>query len=164
MPHKKNPDVFELIRGKANMLQALPTQILAVMNNLPVGYFRDLQVIKEVFLPAFDELKDCVRMATYIIQRMEVNEHILDDNRYDPMFSVEKVNRLVLEGVPFRDAYKQVGLEIEGGTFQPDKQISHTHEGSIGNLCNDKIEALMQDMLDKFSFHRTQQAIQSLIG
>ena len=110
-----------------------------IMNNLPSGYFRDLQIIKEEFLPAFDELKDCLRMAAYIVNRMEVNEHILDDPKYDLMFSVEEVNRLAAAGMPFRDAYKKVGLDIEAGRFTPDKDIRHTHEGSIGNLCNDKI-------------------------
>ena len=136
MPHKKNPDVFELIRAKSNKLQSLPQQIMLIMNNLPVGYFRDLQIIKEVFLPAFGELKDCLQMAAYIINKMEVNEHILDNAMYDPMFSVEEVNRLAAEGMPFRDAYKTVGLEIEAGTFHASHDIHHTHEGSIGNLCN----------------------------
>ena len=113
MPHKKNPDVFELIRAKSNKLQSLPQQVTLIMNNLPVGYFRDLQIIKEVFLPAFGELKDCLQMAAYIINKIEVNEHILDNPMYDPMFSVEEVNRLAAEGMPFRDAYKKVGLDIE---------------------------------------------------
>ena len=136
MPHKKNPDVFELIRARCNKLQALPTQVVMIMNNLPCGYFRDLQEIKEVFLPAFDQLLSCLRMATYIVARMRVNEHILDDARYDLMFSVEEVNRLAAAGVPFRDAYKKVGLDIEAGKFTPVKKVHHTHEGSIGNLCN----------------------------
>ena len=163
MPHKKNPDVFELIRAKSNKLQALPQQVTLIMNNLPVGYFRDLQIIKEVFLPAFDELKDCLQMAAYIINKIEVNEHILDNPMYDPMFSVEEVNRLAAEGMPFRDAYKKVGLDIEAGQFTPDKDIHHTHEGSIGNLCNDRIEALMQSVLDGFNFERMTKAEQSLL-
>ncbi|MBR2249131.1 MAG: argininosuccinate lyase [Prevotella sp.] len=158
MPHKKNPDVFELIRAKCNKLQALPTQVTLMMNNLPVGYFRDLQIIKEVFLPAFDELKDCLNMTAYIINRMEVNRNILDDPIYDPIFSVEEVNRLAAEGMPFRDAYKKVGLEIEAGTFRADKHIHHTHEGSIGNLCNDKIEALMQQTIGSFGFEKVEKA------
>ena len=158
MPHKKNPDVFELIRAKCNKLQALPTQVTLIMNNLPVGYFRDLQIIKEVFLPAFDELKDCLNMTAYIINRMEVNRNILDNPIYDPIFSVEEVNRLAAEGMPFRDAYKQVGLEIEAGTFRADKHIHHTHEGSIGNLCNDKIEALMQQTIGSFGFEKVEKA------
>ena len=158
MPHKKNPDVFELIRAKCNKLQALPTQVTLIMNNLPVGYFRNLQIIKEVFLPAFDELKDCLNMTAYIINRMEVNRNILDNPIYDPIFSVEEVNRLAAEGMPFRDAYKKVGLEIEAGTFRADKHIHHTHEGSIGNLCNDKIEALMQQTIGSFGFEKVEKA------
>lgn len=163
MPHKKNPDVFELIRAKSNKLQALPQQITLIMNNLPSGYFRDLQIIKEEFLPAFDELKDCLRMAAYIINRMEVNEHILDDKRYDLMFSVEEVNRLAAAGMPFRDAYKKVGLDIEAGRFTPDKNIHHTHEGSIGNLCNNRISALMDTILEGFTFKKAEQAEKNLL-
>ena len=163
MPHKKNPDVFELIRAKSNKQQALPQQVTLIKNNLPTGYFRDLQIIKEVFLPAFDELLDCLRMTAYIISRIEVNEHILDDPRYDPMFSVEEVNRLAAGGVPFRDAYKKVGLDIEAGRFTPCKDIHHTHEGSIGNLCNDRIAALMADTLSLFGFDRVEAAEQRLL-
>lgn len=163
MPHKKNPDVFELIRAKSNKLQGLPQQITLIMNNLPCGYFRDLQIIKEVFLPAFGELKDCLRMAAYIISRMEVNEHILDDGMYDPMFSVEEVNRLAAAGMPFRDAYKKVGLDIEAGRFVPDKNIRHTHEGSVGNLCNDKIEALMDSCMEGFHFEKMEKAEKELL-
>ena len=164
MPHKKNPDVFELIRSKSNKLQSLPQQITLMMNNLPVGYFRDLQIIKEVFLPAFDELLDCLRMTAYIINRIEVNDHILDDPRYDPMFSVEEVNRLAANGMPFRDAYKKVGLDIEAGKFTPCKDIHHTHEGSIGNLMNDQIAALMQQTLNGFGFERVEQAEKQLLN
>ena len=164
MPHKKNPDVFELIRAKSNKLQALPVQVTMIMNNLPSGYFRDLQIIKEEFLPAFDELKDCLRMAAYIINKMEVNEHILDDPRYDLMFSVEEVNRLAAEGMPFRDAYKKVGLDIEAGRFKPCKDIHHTHEGSIGNLCNDEINALMGNIIDGFTFDKVEEAEKKLLG
>lgn len=164
MPHKKNPDVFELIRAKSNKIQSLPQQVMLIMNNLPCGYFRDLQIIKEVFLPAFDELKDCLQMAAYIINKMEVNEHILDNPIYDPMFSVEEVNNLAAAGMPFRDAYKKVGLEIEAGTFRADKNIHHTHEGSIGNLCNDRIAALMENTLDGFGFDRMDEAVNSLLG
>ena len=163
MPHKKNPDVFELIRSKSNKLQSLPQQITLMMNNLPVGYFRDLQIIKEVFLPAFDELLDCLRMTAYIINRIEVNDHILDDPRYDPMFSVEEVNRLAAEGMPFRDAYKKVGLDIEAGKFIPNKDIHHTHEGSIGNLMNDQIAELMQQALSGFGFDRVEKAEAKLL-
>ena len=163
MPHKKNPDVFELIRSKSNKLQSLPYQITMMMNNLPVGYFRDLQIIKEVFLPAFDELCDCLQMTAYIINKIEVNDHILDDSRYDPMFPVEEVNRLAAEGMPFRDAYKKVGLDIEAGRFTPNKNIHHTHEGSIGNLCNDRIEELMHEVVSGFGFGRAEQAEKLLL-
>ncbi|MBO6018266.1 MAG: argininosuccinate lyase [Prevotella sp.] len=163
MPHKKNPDVFELIRAKCNKLQALPQQVTLIMNNLPCGYFRDLQIIKEVFLPAFDELKDCLQMAAYIINKIEVNDHILDNPMYDPMFSVEEVNRLAAAGMPFRDAYKKVGLDIEAGQFKAAHDIHHTHEGSIGNLCNDRIEALMQNVLEGFGFERVNKAVETLI-
>ena len=163
MPHKKNPDVFELIRAKSNKLQALPQQVTLIMNNLPVGYFRDLQIIKEVFLPAFDDLKDCLQMAAYIINKIEVNEHILDNPMYDPMFSVEEVNRLAANGMPFRDAYKKVGLDIEAGNFVPDKNIHHTHEGSIGNLMNTEILQLFNSILSDFHFERMEQAEKSLL-
>ena len=163
MPHKKNPDVFELIRAKSNKLQSLPVQITMMMNNLPSGYSRDFQLIKEVFMPAFEELIDCLQMTEYIIARTEVNEHIIDDPRYDAMFSVEEVNRRVLSGTSFRDAYKQVGLEIEAGNFVPDKNIHHTHAGSIGNLCNDKIAELMTYTINEFHFERAEQAEQKLL-
>ena len=163
MPHKKNPDVFELIRAKCNKLQSLPVQVTLIQNNLPSGYFRDLQIIKEVFLPAFDEMKDCLRMTAYIINKMEVNQHILDNPMYDAIFSVEEVNRLAANGMPFRDAYKKVGLDIEAGTFKADKNIHHTHEGSIGNLCNDKIAELMQSIIDGFCFERMTQAERKLV-
>lgn len=163
MPHKKNPDVFELTRAKCNKIQALPSTIMMIMNNLPSGYFRDLQIIKEVFLPAFDDLKDCLQMTAYIINRMKVNEHILDNPIYDNMFSVEEVNRLAREGMPFRDAYKKVGLDIEAGNFIPDKNIHHTHEGSIGNLCNDKISSLMDEVVAGFNFSRMETAVDSLL-
>jgi argininosuccinate lyase len=164
MPHKKNPDVFELTRAKCNKIQSLPNTITLIMNNLPCGYFRDLQIIKEVFLPAFDDLKDCLKMTAYIIEKMKVNEHILDNKIYDNMFSVEEVNRLASNGMPFRDAYKKVGLDIEAGNFTPDKNINHTHEGSIGNLCNDKIEKLMSDTFQQFDFSKMENAINKLVG
>lgn len=163
MPHKKNPDVFELTRAKCNKLQALPVTVTMIMNNLPVGYFRDLQIIKEVFLPAFDDLKDCLQMAAYIINKMKVNENILDNPIYDPMFSVEEVNQLAANGMPFRDAYKKVGLDIEAGNFTPNKDIHHTHEGSIGNLCNDKIQALMDEAVAGFKFEKMETAVANLL-
>ena len=163
MPHKKNPDVFELTRAKCNKIQSLPQQIMMIINNLPSGYFRDFQIIKEIFLPAFQELKDCLQMATYIMKEVKVNEHILDDDRYALIFSVEEVNRLAKAGMPFRDAYKKVGLDIEAGRFTPQKSVNHTHEGSIGNLCNDRISALMQQVVDGFNFKSIEAAEQALL-
>ena len=163
MPHKKNPDVFELTRAKCNKLQAVPEQIMFITNNLPSGYFRDLQIIKEVFLPTFDELKDVLRMVTLMMEHITVNEHILDDSRYDLMFSVEEVNRLAAAGMPFRNAYKKVGLDIEAGQFTPVKEVHHTHEGSIGNLCNAEIAALMDDVLVGFHFQKAADAIAALL-
>ena len=163
MPHKKNPDVVELTRAKCNKLQALPQQISMITNNLPSGYFRDLQIIKEVFVPAFGELRDCIEMTAMMMDRVEVNRNILDDKRYDYLFSVEEVNRLVLEGVPFRDAYKKVGLDIEAGQFVPDKNVQHTHEGSIGNLCNDEICAYRNQIMSQFGFEQMEIAIQDLL-
>jgi len=163
MPHKKNPDVFELIRGRMNRLQALPYELTMIMNNLPSGYFRDLQELKEAFLPAFTQLEDCLHMARYIIERIKPNEHILDDPRYDAMFSVEEVNRRAAAGTPFRDAYKQVGLEIEAGKFRPQKEVHHTHAGSIGNLCNAEIAQLMQRTWEKFGFEQVEKAENELL-
>ena len=158
MPHKKNPDVFELTRAKCNKLQSLPQQIMMITNNLPSGYFRDLQIIKEVFVPAFAELTDCLEMTAMMMAEVEVNTKIMDDPRYDYLFSVEEVNRLTLAGVPFRDAYKQVGLEIEAGNFNPNKLISHTHQGSIGNLFNDEICVYKDSVLAEFGFDRVKDA------
>ena len=163
MPHKKNPDVFEIMRAKCNRLQALPMDITMIMNNLPSGYFRDLQVIKELFLPAFNEIKECLVMATYIIERIEVKEDILADSRYDAMFSVEEVNRLATEGMPFRDAYKKVGLDIEAGTFTPNKDVHHTHEGSIGNLCNKEIKEIMYGIYNAMNFDKARNAEKALL-
>lgn len=164
MPHKKNPDVFELTRAKCNKLQALPQQIMMIANNLPSGYFRDLQIIKELFLPAFDELKECLRMTTYIMAEIKVNEHLLEDDKYQLIFSVEEVNRLAREGMPFRDAYKKVGLDIEAGRFAPQKEVNHTHEGSIGNLCHAEVAALMQSTVHGFHFEAMEQAEKELLG
>ena len=164
MPHKKNPDVFELTRAKCNKLQSLPQQIMMIANNLPSGYFRDLQIIKEVFIPAFQELKDCLQMTTYIMNEIKVNEHILDDDKYLLIFSVEEVNRLAREGMPFRDAYKKVGLDIEAGKFSHGKEVHHTHEGSIGNLCNAEISALMQQTVEGFNFCGMEEAEKALLG
>lgn len=163
MPHKKNPDVFELTRAKCNKIQALPQQITMIMNNLPSGYFRDLQIIKEIFLPAFRELRDCLQITAYTIERIKVNEHILDDPRYDLMFSVEEVNRLAARGMPFRDAYRKVGMDIEAGRFTPIKETHHTHDGSMGNLCNKEIAALMDNVWNGFNFGRMEEAERKLI-
>lgn len=163
MPHKKNPDVFELTRAKCNKIQTLPQQIMMIMNNLPSGYFRDLQIIKEIFIPVFEELRDCLKMTTHIMREVEIKKNILDDAKYDFIFSVEEVNRLVLEGMPFRDAYKKVGLDIEAGKFTPNKKIEHTHEGSVGNLCNDQIEKLMKETIDQFNFGKVESALEKLL-
>ena len=162
MPHKKNPDVFELTRAKCNRLQALPQEITLMTNNLPSGYFRDMQLVKEVFIPAFDMLEDCITMVAYMLEHITVKEDILSDSKYDAIFSVEEVNRLALEGVPFREAYKQVGASIENGTFVPNKEINHTHQGSIGNLCNDMIVSKMEQILKEFPFETIDEAINRL--
>jgi argininosuccinate lyase len=164
MPHKKNPDVFELTRAKCNKLQTLPQQITAITSNLPSGYFRDLQIIKEIFIPGFGELIDCLRMTTSMMANIKVNEHILDDPKYMHLFSVEEVNRRTVEGMPFRDAYKQVGLEIEANQFKPSLTINHTHEGSIGNLCNERIESHMKAIADQFKFEQAERAERRLLG
>ena len=164
MPHKKNPDVFELTRAKCNKLQALPYEITLITNNLPSGYFRDLQLVKENFLPAFDNLADILSMVTRMVSEIKVNTKILDDPRYDLMFSVEEVNRLVVAGMPFRDAYKKVGLDIENGDFTARKAVAHTHEGSIGNLCNDALRALFDKTVDSFDFTTYHAAVDSLLG
>lgn len=163
MPHKKNPDVFELTRAKCNKIQAIPQQITMITNNLPSGYFRDLQIIKEVFVPAFADLQDCLEMTAMMMDRIEVNNEILNDPKYDYLFSVEEVNRLVLEGMPFRDAYKKVGLAIEAGIFLPEKDINHTHDGSIGNLCNDEIRCYKEGVENEFKFGKVQEAIERLV-
>ena len=164
MPHKKNPDVFELTRAKCNKLQSIPQQISMITNNLPSGYFRDLQIIKEVFLPAFGELRDCLEMAAMMMERVDVKTDILDDPKYDLIFSVEEVNRLAQNGMPFRDAYKKVGLDIEAGNFNPDKNIHHTHEGSIGNLCNDRIKIYKDSIREQFNFSGVHEAEQNLLN
>ncbi|WP_297706403.1 argininosuccinate lyase [uncultured Eudoraea sp.] len=144
MPHKKNPDVFELIRAKCNSLQAIPNQITLITTNLPSGYHRDLQMVKALIIPAIQEIKSCLEMMTFSLKDIKVNFTILDDPKYDYLFSVDTLNKLVLSGIPFRNAYKQIGAEIEAGSFKPEKQIKHTHEGSLGNLCLDKIKAKMK--------------------
>ncbi|MBQ8056564.1 MAG: argininosuccinate lyase [Paludibacteraceae bacterium] len=164
MPHKKNPDVFELTRGKCNKLQSIPYQITMMINNLPSGYFRDLQLIKEVIMPAFDEIKDCIDMVNEMMRDVEVNEEILKNPMYNPIFSVEVVNQLVLKGMPFRDAYKKVGHDIMDGKFTPSTEIHHTHEGSIGNLCNNRIELMMQQIISEFDFEKVTASINALLN
>ena len=162
MPHKKNPDVFELTRAKCNRLQAIPQEITLMTNNLPSGYFRDMQLVKEVFLPAFQELEEVITMTAYMLDHIKVREDILSDPKYDAIFSVEEVNRLAREGMPFREAYRKVGAEIENGTFKADRNIHHTHEGSIGNLCNDLIAERMDRLTAAFPFGKIDQAISKL--
>lgn len=163
MPHKKNPDVFELLRSHCNKIQAAPMQITMMLNNLPSGYFRDMQIIKEVFLPLFDEMDDCLRIASFAVSNMKIKEDILADDRYKYVFSVEDVNRLVQQGVPFRDAYKQVGLEINAGKYEPGRELNHTHEGSIGNLCLAEISRKMERVLCDFNFESVNRAVEMLL-
>ncbi|GBU07093.1 argininosuccinate lyase [Bacteroidales bacterium] len=163
MPHKKNPDVFELTRAKCNKIQSLPQQITLITNNLPSGYFRDLQIIKELFLPAFNELAECLEMVALMINEVQVNDKILEDEKYAMLFSVEKVNALVLKGMPFRDAYKQVGKDIEDGKFMADSRVQHTHEGSIGNLCNEEIRLMKNEIIAEFNFGKSMEATKKLI-
>ncbi len=163
MPHKKNPDVFELIRAKANRLQSLPSEVALLTSNLPSGYHRDFQLLKEVIFPALDELKNVLAMTEFMIKNIIVKDNILDDERYKYLFTVEEVNRLVLRGVPFRDAYKQIGESVENQTFTTDKVVEHTHEGTIGNLCNTEIQAKMARILRRFGFEKVDARIADLI-
>ncbi|MFC2138035.1 argininosuccinate lyase [Bacteroidota bacterium] len=163
MPHKKNPDIFELIRAKCNKIQALPYEISLIVNNLPSGYFRDSQIIKECFIPVFKEISDCINVLIFAIKKLKINQKILDDKKYKYIFSVEELNKKVLKGIPFRDAYKQVGEEIANNTYQPDKTISHTHEGSIGNLCNDKIKKKFEKVFQEFPFEVVEEKIKKLL-
>ena len=163
MPHKKNPDVFELIRSRCNKIQALPTEIAMMTTNLPVGYHRDLQLLKENLFPAFQSLNECLEIATFMLENIEIKDSILDDPKYDYLFSVEVVNNEVLQGIPFREAYKNIGLAIEEGTFQPSKEVNHTHEGSIGNLCNDQIQRMFGEVKADFGFEKVEKALQELI-
>lgn len=162
MPHKKNPDVFELVRSHCNKLQSLPTQITMMVNNLPSGYFRDLQIIKEIFLPAFEELQSCLKITDFALTEITIKENILNDERYKYVFSVEDVNRLVQQGVPFRDAYVQVGKQIQAGDYNPNKQVEHTHEGSLGNLCLAEIQLKMDQVIDSFNFNKMDLALKNL--
>ncbi len=164
MPHKKNPDVFELIRARCNKIQSLAGQISLISTNLPSGYFRDLQIIKEIYLPAFDELMSCIDLTAYAVEKMTITKNIMENPDYKLAFSVEEVNKRVLKGVAFREAYKQVGLEIEAGTFSPDGQLKHTHAGSIGNLCTDEIKEKMNNLIQEFSFDKMKNAINNLLN
>lgn len=150
MPHKKNPDVWEIMRGRCNSLRSVANEISLLLTNLPLGYHRDLQLLKDITFPAFQKLKECIRMADFMLQHIIVNEKAVDDSRYDYMFTVEDVNRLTLQGMPFREAYKTIGMQVQKGTYRPNKQINHTHEGSMGNLCNDKIAEKMKKVLERF--------------
>jgi argininosuccinate lyase len=163
MPHKKNPDVWEIMRGKCNRLQALPNDVALMTTNLPSGYHRELQLLKELLFPAFADLIDCLQMATFMLQNISVNKNILDDPKYTYLFSVEEVNKAVLNGTPFRDAYKQIGLDIEAGNFNPDKTVNHTHEGSIGNLQNQQITEAMDKVISSFDFKKVEDAISWLV-
>jgi argininosuccinate lyase len=163
MPHKKNPDVFELLRARCNRIQSLPSQMLTITNNLPSGYFRDMQLTKELFIPAFKELNECISVAAFALENISINEKILADEKYRYLYSVEEVNRLVLSGTPFRDAYREVGASIEHNEFAPEKELSHTHEGSIGNLLLDRIESRMNQTIESFNFDKAANAINQLL-
>ena len=163
MPHKKNPDVFELVRSHCNKIQAIPYQISLMTNNLPSGYFRDLQILKEVFIPSFEELLDCIHIAGFAIDQMTVNTQLLTDDRYKYAFSVEDVNKLVQQGAPFRDAYKMIGARINAGTYEPVREVNHTHEGSLGNLCLEEISARMKKVMDSYDFKNIEKAFSGLL-
>jgi argininosuccinate lyase len=164
MPHKKNPDVFELIRSHCNRIQALPNEIMLMTTNLPSGYQRDLQLLKEHIIPAFENLNNCLQMAGLMLSNIEVKKDLLQDEKYKFLFSVEEVNKLVLQGIPFRDAYKKVGMDIENGSFTYNTAVNHTHEGSIGNLCTPQIQQAMQNIVQKFNFDKVKIALQQLLG
>src|SRR5690606_23649887 len=163
MPHKKNPDVFELIRSRCNKIQALPNEIALMTTNLPIGYHRDLQLLKENLFPAFQSLSDCLEIATFMLEHITIKEDILNDPKYDYLFSVEVVNNAVLQCIQFREAYRQIGLDIENGTFQPSKEVHHTHEGSIGNLCNDQIDGMFATVKSGFRFEKVEQVLEDLL-
>jgi argininosuccinate lyase len=163
MPHKKNPDVFELLRARCNRIQSLPAQMLTLTNNLPSGYFRDMQLTKELFIPAFNELNECISVAAFALENIQINEKILADEKYQYLYSVEEVNRLVISGTPFRDAYREVGASIGRNEFVPKMEISHTHEGSIGNLLLDRIGSRMNQTIESFNFDKAANAIRQLL-
>ena len=164
MPHKKNPDVFELLRAKCNKIQALPGELSLLVNNMPSGYFRDLQMLKESFLPSFETLIDCLDITILSVKNLTINEKILEDEKYKYIFSVEEVNKKVLEGKAFRDAYQEVGKDIANNTFHPDKNIQHKHEGSIGNLCNQEIKNKYYSALQQFPFKQVEEKLNELLA
>jgi len=163
MPHKKNPDVWELVRGKCNRIKALPTDLTLTISNLPSGYHRDLQLLKEQIIPVISDLKECLILAELMLKNTEVKKGIMNEPKYQLAFSVEVVNKLVLSGVPFRDAYKQVAFDIKNGKFKPETSINHTHEGSIGNLCNDQIDRKFADVAASFNFESVDAAVAKLV-
>lgn len=163
MPHKKNPDVWELIRGKCNIIQDLPNLITMMTTNLPLGYNRDMQLLKETLFPALETIHSCIGMARYMLENITIKEAILEGKMYDYIFSVEVVNNMVLEGTPFREAYKKIGLDIENNTFSPSRDVNHTHEGSIGNLCNDQIKELMDSVISDFNYEKVEKAEKDLL-
>jgi argininosuccinate lyase len=163
MPHKKNPDVFELIRGHCNRIQSLPNEIMMMTTNLPSGYHRDFQLLKEHLFPAIKNLKDCLRMATLMFENIEVKKDILSDEKYKYLFTVEEMNKLVLQGMPLRDAYKKIGADVESGTFKTEKKLNHSHEGSIGNLQNEEIKRMMENIINRFNFKAVNDALQKLL-
>lgn len=164
MPHKKNPDVAEILRGKANRLKGLATEVAFVQSNLPSGYHREFQIIKEIILPALDEFSQCLEIADFMVKNLKVQKDLLEDKKFDLLFSVENVNKLVLEGMPFRDAYKTVGNSIESGTYNPERKVEHTLSGSIGNLGNEQINSAMKKVIESFNFSKTHQAFENLLN
>jgi len=163
MPHKKNPDVAELLRAKTNRMKALPMEVTMVLSNLPSGYHRDMQLLKEILMPAFDEILDCLDIASFMLENMKIKQNLLDDAKYDLLFSVERVNELVINGVPFRDAYKQVGAEIADGSYAAPRELKHTHEGSIGNLQNKEIQERMKAEIGAFGYNKVTAALETLL-
>ncbi|MEO8960317.1 MAG: argininosuccinate lyase [Ginsengibacter sp.] len=163
MPHKKNPDVFELIRGHCNRIQALPNEITLMTSNLPSGYHRDFQLLKEHLFPAIKNIKDCLRMATLMFENIEIKKNILADEKYKYLFTVEEMNKLVLQGIPLRDAYKQIGNDVDNGLFKTDMKVSHSHTGSIGNLQNGQINGMMEKVISRFNFQAVNDALQQLL-
>jgi len=163
MPHKKNPDVFELLRAKCNRVQSLPNEITIIMNNLPTGYFRDMQMIKEPFLHSFFNMKNCLKILPFILNQLIINPSVLKDEKYKYLFSVEEVNKLVLKGIPFREAYLKIAEAIRNGTYEPSGELRHTHEGSLGNLCNNKIKEKMDQIMSGFNFEKAEKALSKLL-